>query len=237
MNSEIRKKVNTVGKVGHILAVIAKIFLIAGMVCMVLGIAVGVIFPRDAVQADLSGEVTVHVSEKLYKGRFPVIGDLGDPEDWNIQLGGEEFDDVRIEKTDGGIDITGSMRGAVLVLGTLFKGCVLGLVYMTAVLVVFCFLDALMKEFRTCETPFAPGVVRKMSNFAWSLRPLGRLSGFSGGEVLPVRFFSVNTFSVNGIGSEFTINISVVLMILVVFALVQVFKYGAELQQHADETL
>lgn len=237
MNSEIKKKVNTVGKVGHILAVIAKIFLIAGMVCMILGIAVGVIFPRDAVQADLSGEVTVHVSEKLYKGKFPVIGSLEDPEDWNIKIAGEDFDDVRIEKTDGGIDITGSMRGAVPVLGTLFKGCVLGLVYMTAVLVVFCFLDALMKEFRTCETPFSPGVVRKMSNFAWSLLPMGLLSGFSGGEVLPVRFFSVNTFSVNGIGSEFTINISVVLMILVVFALVQVFKYGAELQQQADETL
>lgn len=237
MNSEIKKKVNTVGKVGHILAVIAKIFLIAGMVCMILGIAVGVIFPRDAVQADLSGEVTVHVSEKLYKGKFPVIGSLEDPEDWNIKIAGEDFDDVRIEKTDGGIDITGSMRGAVPVLGTLFKGCVLGLVYMTAVLVVFCFLEALMKEFRTCETPFAPGVVRKMSNFAWSLLPMGLLSGFSGGEVLPVRFFSVNTFSVNGIGSEFTINISVVLMILVVFALVQVFKYGAELQQQADETL
>ena len=237
MNSEIKKKVNTVGKVGHILAVIAKIFLIAGMVIMILGIAVGVILPRDAVRADLSGEVTVHVSKNLYEGRLPVIGDLGDPENWNIKLDGEEFDDVRIEKTDGGIDITGSMRGAVPVLGTLFKGCVLGFVYMTAVLVVFCFLDALMKEFRTCETPFSPGVVRKMSNFAWSLLPMGLLSGFSGGEVLPVRFFSVNTFSVNGIGSEFTINISVVLMILVVFALVQVFKYGAELQQQADETL
>lgn len=237
MNSEIRKKVNTVGKVGHILAVIAKIFLIAGMVIMVLGIAVGVIFPRDAVQADLSGEVTVHVSEKLYKGRFPVIGDLGDLEKWNIQLGGEEFDDVRIEKTEGGIDIIGSMSGGVPVLGALFKGCVIGLVYMTAVLVVFCFLDALMKEFRTCETPFAPGVIRKMSNFAWSLLPMGLLSGFSGGEVLPVRFFSVNTFSVDGLGKGFTVNISVILMILVVFALVQVFKYGAELQQQADETL
>lgn len=237
MDSELRKKVNTVGKVGHILAVIAKIFLIVGMVCMVLGIIVGAVFPRDAVQADLAGEVTVHISEKLYKNRFPVIGNLGDPKDWNIQLGGEEFDDVRIEKTDGGIDIIGSMRGAVPVFGAVLKSCVLGLIYMTAVFVVFCFLDTLMKEFRTCGTPFAPGVIRKLSNFAWSLIPMGLLSGFSGGEVLPARFFSVNAFSADGLGKGFTVNISVLLFILVVFALVQIFKYGAELQQQADETL
>ena len=237
MNNEIRKKVNTVGKVGHILAVIAKIFLIAGMVCMILGIAVGVIFPRDAVQADLSGEVTVHVSEKLYKGKFPVIGSLEDPEDWNIKLAGEDFDELRVEKTDSGLDIIGSMSGQVPVLGAVFKGCVLGLVYLTAVLVTFFFLDALMKAFRTCETPFAPDVIRKMSNFAWSLIPMGLLSGFSGGEILPIRFFSANAFSVDGSDGEFTINISVILMILVVFALVQIFKYGAELQQQADETL
>ena len=52
MNTDIRKKINTVGKVGHILAVIAKIFLIAGMVCMILGISVGAVFPRDVVQAE-----------------------------------------------------------------------------------------------------------------------------------------------------------------------------------------
>ena len=65
-----------------------------------------------------------------------------------------------------------------------------------------------------------------MKNFGYSLIPLAVLSGTS-----------ENTWNILDVGVHAGIDLKVVFVILVVFMLVMVFSYGAELQKQSDETL
>ena len=227
MDQNIKKKINTLGTVGNVLAIISRIAVIAGIVVLLLiGIA-GLILPRDAVKVSMGGTMKIHVSEKLYQGKFPVISNL---EDADFDFDGQEYESVKVEQTDDGVIMSAEAERMEFDLRSVSKACLVGIVYLTAVLVMLYFLGSLMKEFKRCDTPFAEGVIRKMTNFAWSLIPMAVLSGFSG---------RINVGSLKALSMDlsYTINLSVVLVILVVFALVQVFKYGAGLQQQADETL
>ena len=228
MNSEIKNKINTIGKVGRVLTVIAKIIVIAGIVCVCLAGIAGLFMPKDAIKLSMNGSMQVQVSKKLYEGKFPVIG-LDGLENGSFSMGGEDYETVSVQETDDGIlvDLKGD-GGDMEVRTMLLRGCLIGLIYLTAALVMLCFLKSLMSELRSCDTPFASGVIRKMTNFAWSLVPMAVLSGVS---------FDW-TFLANSVKDfHYTINLSAVLVILVVLALVQIFKYGAQLQQQADETL
>ena len=227
MDQNIKKKINTLGTVGNVLAILSRIAVIAGIVVlMLIGIA-GLILPRDAVKLSLGGTMKIQVSEKLYEGRFPVVSNL---EDADFDFDGQEYESVSVEKTDDGVIVNAEADEMEFDLRSVSKACLVGLIYLTAVLVMLYFLGSLMKEFKRCDTPFSEGVIRKMSNFAWSLIPMAVLSGFSG---------RINVGSLKALSMDvnYTINLSVVLVILVIFALVQVFKYGAGLQQQADETL
>ena len=169
----------------------------------------------------------IQVSEKLYEGRFPVVSNQ---EDADFDFDGQEYESVSVEKTDDGVIVNAEADEMEFDLRSVSKACLVGIVYLAAVLVMLYFLGSLMKEFKRCDTPFSEAVIRKMSNFAWSLVPMAVLSGFSG---------RINVGSLKALSMDvnYTINLSVVLVILVIFALVQVFKYGAGLQQQADETL
>jgi len=227
MDQNMKKKINTLGTVGNVLAILSRIVVIAGIVVLLLiGIA-GLILPRDAVKVSMGGTMEIQVSEKLYEGRFPVVSNL---EDADFDFDGQEYESVKVEQTDDGVIMSAEAERMEFDLRSVSKACLVGIVYLTAVLVMLYFLGSLMKEFKRCDTPFAEGVIRKMTNFAWSLIPMAVLSGFSG---------RINVGSLKALSMDlsYTINLSVVLVILVVFALVQVFKYGAGLQQQADETL
>ena len=227
MDQNIKKKINTLGTVGNVLAIISRIAVIAGIVVLLLiGIA-GLILPRDAVKVSMGGTMKIHVSEKLYQGKFPVISNL---EDADFDFDGQEYESVQVEQTDDGVIVSAEADEMEFDLRSVSKACLVGLIYLTAVLVMLYFLGSLMKEFKRCDTPFSEGVIRKMTNFAWSLVPMAVLSGFSG----RINVGSLKAFSAD---LSYTINLSVMLVILVIFALVQVFKYGAALQQQADETL
>ena len=228
MNSEIKNKINTIGKVGRVLTVIAKIIVIAGIVCVCLAGVVGLFMPKDAVKLSMDGSMQVQVSKKLYEGKFPLIG-LNGIENGSFSLNGEDYEAVSVQETDDGIlvDLKGD-GGDMEVRTMLLRGCLIGLIYLTAALVMLCFLKSLMTELRSCDTPFASGVIKKMTNFAWSLIPMAVLSGVS---------FDWSFLANSVRDFHFSVNLSAVLVILVVLALVQVFKYGAQLQQQADETL
>ena len=89
-------------------------------------------------------------------------------------------------------------------------------------------LKWLMKVLKSCETPFCDDVIKKMTLFANSLIPAIILNMVCGGM-----------WSSLGKGTEFglTVNLGSVLLVAVLYLLVVVFKYGAQLQQESDETL
>ncbi len=229
MNIEIKKKVNTIGKVGRIITIILKVLAIAGIVCLCLGAVLTRIIPEDAITVDMEGTAQIKISEKIFKGKIPIISEDG-LEGGSFTIGGEKYETVSVEQTDDGVTVNMQANDVKLdVRAVALRSCLIGLVYMAAVLVMLCFLKKLMGELETCDTPFAPGVIKRMTNYAWSLIPMAVLSGFSGTEWI--------LLSARSGRISYSVNLHLVLIILVILALVQVFKYGAQLQQQADETL
>ena len=104
----------------------------------------------------------------------------------------------------------------------------LTLVYIASIIFALFMFRNLMKIMSTCETPFAEDVIKRMTTFANSLVPVAILSMITKG--FWESFNSGNMF-------DFNIDFGVVLLVAVVYVLVMIFKYGAELQQEADETL
>ena len=103
MDQNIKKKINTLGTVGNVLAIISRIAVIAGIVVlMLIGIA-GLILPRDAVKLSLGGTMKIQVSEKLYEGRFPVVSNLEDAMygGWFDECDEEDEDEQLADATGG----------------------------------------------------------------------------------------------------------------------------------------
>lgn len=101
--------------------------------------------------------------------------------------------------------------------------------YLIMTWITLFFAGRLCNAFRYCESPFEKSITRKMSTFAYSLIPWVFLSTIVN---------TIGNFLLNG-SPQFTIqiNIGMIFIILIIFALVFIFKYGAVLQQESDETL
>lgn len=91
--------------------------------------------------------------------------------------------------------------------------CFLGAVYCAMFFVILCFAHKFAKSLEECNSPFEENVIKCMKNFGISLIP-----------------WVIFTFVTSG-------SLILALIVLVIFLLMSIFKYGAQLQQEADETL
>lgn len=236
MNASIKKKVNGIGLAGRIVSIIM-------IVCMALacfGLSVATIFfaaiPKDKVTLDVKTDFSVMISKDLFKDQFDKITDE------EISKANEEmkkeFDsdgdpiEMELKKTGEGVTASGKTDNYTLSASQLFPICLSGLIRCAAILVIFVFLLRLSDAFRTCDTPFDEGVIKKMMTFAWVLL---------GGAVLMGLSF---TGSISGMGIysklggvSYSVRFTPVLVALIVLFLSSVFRYGAKLQKESDETL
>ena len=104
------------------------------------------------------------------------------------------------------------------------------LLFLIAVTVTLFFVASLCKALRYCETPFSEDIVQRIRRVAWSLIPWALLGG--GNFQSPFEMLTDGSIDVF-VG----INLETVLLILIIFALSFIFRYGAMLQQESDETL
>ena len=109
--------------------------------------------------------------------------------------------------------------------GKLLLSLVSTVLFLLSVVIVLYMVKAL----KECDTPFAETVITAMKRFAYALIPAVVLSAVT--EGLWSMFIS------GGNGIELSLNLGGLLLIAVIFILVMVFTYGAELQRESDETL
>ena len=102
------------------------------------------------------------------------------------------------------------------------------LIYIGTIIFALFMFSNFTKTLSKCETPFAEDVISRMTTFANSLVPVAILSVFN--KSFWESFNSANMFSID-------FDFGVLLLVAVVYVLVMIFKYGAELQHEADETL
>ena len=230
-NNNIQTKVNRIGKAGKIVSIILIILLSIGALALVLGGIACAILPKDLVEVNLRPVVDVKVDKELMGTEWANIDKLLDEAQ---KKAGEEFEGagVALEKTDKGLtvhvdpkdeaDVTFGLRDANRAIWA-------GLVGIASAIVTLVMFLKLCQAFEACRTPFDEPVIQRMNTFAWTLLVCAVVSCFARG--------AVSAILSGWQRMSFNLNLTSVFTALMVFFLCMVFRYGAQLQKEADETL
>lgn len=236
MKHEAVLKVNKMGKVSHNVAMIAKVLLIIGLICSIIGAVVCAVFPDKLLQLQINGgaEIGVDVStlgvhmseeekEEILKGYED--GKM----EGSVSVNQQEYLFEQMEVDGDVIKVQASAKSMVFGMRDLMFCMIWVAIIVASTLVLAFFIDNLCKAFRDCESPFEANVIQKMTHFAYALIPWSVISScFS--IILENWFSNERTFMIG-------IDLGMLVVVLVLFALIYVFRYGAMLQQESDETL
>lgn len=161
--------------------------------------------------------------------KFDESGNVQNSGDLNFSLNDDNYE-VSSVVTDGNkINVEASVKDMEFSIRRLVYVVLAALVQTAVNLVVIFFIGSLCKAFRDCVSPFEDNIIKKMHNLEFSM--------------IPMVFISTITDSVinkpfsEGLNISWSIDLTVIIAILIVFAIAYIFKYGAMLQQESDETL
>ena len=242
MENSIKKKINRIGLAGQIVSIVLIVLMaMASFGCLLGGIALSCL-PEDAASVGVTTDMDFKVGKSLI-GRWmdEIPNDLSKV-NAQLSVNGADFKDMTMEKTEDGLLFRASTERMEFRIKRLARAVYAGFVYCATLLVVFIFLKRLCDGFRRSDTPFSDDVIRRMRVFAWVLVGGAVLSSVAeaiGNSLINRSLdlsFSLNPTGVNN-GLEFSFNFAPILIALIVLFLTMIFRYGAQLQREADETL
>ena len=231
MENNIQTKVNRIGKAGKIVSIILIVLLGIGAFGLLIGGIACAVLPQDLVEVSLRPVVDVKVDKELMGAEWTNMDKLLKEAQ---EKAGEELDGagVALEKGDEGLlvhvdpkdeaDATFGLRDANRAIWA-------GLVGIASAIVTLVMFLKLCQAFEVCRTPFDEPVIRRLNIFAWTLIVCAVVSCFARG--------SVSAILSGWQRVSFNLNLTSVFTALIVFFLCMVFRYGAQLQREADETL
>lgn len=234
MKEEAIKKINKIGKVSSVFALIGKILIGMSMVLLLICAIVFFIVPKELMTITMDekvgfildvtalGETMTDEDAEQMKKEFEESFKVTD-------ASGEEGELEEVIVEEGKLEAKGIVPTYSFTIRDFAWLMVVLALNITMVMVTLCFISALCKAFRDCESPFEENVVKKMSNLAYSLIPWAVFSTITNSVA--------NSLLQNKVSVNFTVDLGVIMIVLVVFVLVHIFKYGAMLQQESDETL
>ncbi len=214
-------KINTMGKVAHIILIIMKVIAIIGIVCSIIAGIAALALPGDAIYVEGDCTATINVNSENVPSFFEPETIVELPESdinwhgidlkviWNITR-------TELSKNEYRYDINGSVDGfsgkAISTAAAVaIFACAL---WLCAVLAALIFGSKLAKALEKCDSPFEQNVINSMKKFGFSLIPFAAIS-----------------LLLNGIG------LLTVLFTLIILMFIFTFNYGAQLQKESDETL
>lgn len=232
MKEQTLQKIHKLGKVGSVLTLIAQILLYVALVCVLIGTILLAVLPKDfmTMQIEGTGEVHLNIPELFEKLKLTDL-DKFEAEAYNTKftLDNLALDITGVTRTETGIVMNTSGQLVNFSSNSLLNCMVVALIYIAMAIVTLYFIRKLCKAFRECSSPFSPEIIRNLTHVAYAMIPWTVFSSLSEGCMSSI--FSGN-FSLN-VG----VNLNMIFVILIIFVLVQIFKYGAALQQESDETL
>ena len=231
MKEKAIKKINTVGKIGAIVALVARIIMIIGAAVLLIGAICMLVLPKDSLIINISGKLGMELDvSKFYDGEVNVdevenvIGNNID-----IELDdGDEYHVNAVGYEDGVLSVDAEANNVQYNLRKLSGIMFAGFLGISAWVVVLVFIEKLCKTFKSCTSPFEDAVLKNLKNFSISMLVWAIVSslssklaeGLAGGNVV--------------IGG---VDLTYIFIALVILVLTFVFRYGAMLQQESDETL
>ena len=236
MKNEVISKINTIGKAGNIISKIAKIIMIIGLVGCIVGTVLLSFIPKDFVTFNMSGDAVITVNTDNMP-LFEII---------------DFSDEVHIDKNEGDLSVKWDINDVAYIVSELeqngniinmyaeaesykidissFKWFLIPvIVFMISALVVVYFIGILCKKFQYCSTPFTEDIVKAIKNLAISIIPMALLQS--------VTDSITNSMMTGDIDIVLGIDLMTVILVILIFLLATIFKYGTMLQKESDETL
>ena len=234
-NSSI-KKINTAGLIGYIISIILIICTIAGMVTIGICMSGVIAISNDEINVKIATNINLNSTGNFLNKLNSFISidgieDLNtliDEEKDNIKINDNNISEISIEEENDGLNIDLKTNEITISMKKVIVALILAFIFLGTVTVSLYMVKALMKSLKSCETPFSEEVIKNMTRFANSLVcVVGMQIIFSG-------FWTALT---SGLRYESSINLSSILLVAIIYILIIVFKYGAQLQRESDETL
>ena len=228
MENNIQTKVNKIGKAGRAVSIILIILLSIGAFGLLVGGVICAALPKDAVQVTIQPNVDVMVDKSLAGEDWAKIDELLTEAQNKV---GEEFVGVALDKTEEGLMVHVSDLDELKNFGIrdALKDIFAGLIGIASAIVTVAMFLKLCDAFKTCRSPFDEPVIKRMNIFAWTLIVCAVASCFARASVAAILSGWQRM--------SFNLNLTSVFTALFVFFLCMVFRYGAQLQREADETL
>lgn len=234
MKEEAILKMNKVGKVGSIIANIIRVILIVGLIGCMIGTIAVIILPENLVNVRVYGEAQIDIDVSEFDVTF-TEADKAEIKDeiasgnTDIDINGIDFNATAVEVGESGFTMTANAESRMVNLDDLLYVLIVATATLVFSIITATYARDICKALSVCSTPFDASITDKMQQLAISLIPWALMSTIT--ESL------ANTIMSKKISIFIGIDLGVIFVIVIIFVLVQIFKYGAILQQESDETL
>lgn len=238
-NNNIHTKVNRIGKAGRIVSIILIVLLGIGALGLLIGGIVCAALPEDTVEVSFRPNADVLVGKSILGQEWSRIDEIVAKA--QEALTGEYGEVIQFEKSDRGLLIRLDRlmeEGEVFRLRNALGAIWAGLVGIASAIVTLVMFLKLCKAFEACRSPFDEAVIRRMNIFAWTLIVCAVVGSFAGSAAQSaVMAFQNAGIHVGAKNFGVSLDLYPIFAALIVFFLCMIFRYGAQLQKEADETL
>ena len=235
----IQTKVNRIGKAGKIVSIVLIVLLSIGAFSLLLAGGVCAVLPEDTVEVSFRPNADVLVGRSILGQEWSRIDEI--VAEAQEALTGKYGEVIQFEKTDRGLLIRLDRlmeEGEVFRLRNALGAIWAGLVGIASAIVALVMFLKLCKAFEACRSPFDEAVIRRMNIFAWTLIVCAVVGSFAGSAAQSaVMAFQNAGIHVGAKNFGVSLDLYPIFAALIVFFLCMIFRYGAQLQREADETL
>ena len=227
------KKINIAGKVGYIISILLIVCTIVGMVGIGICTAGAIAIANDNINVKMDTNININSTgnflSKLNSFIFiDGVKDLNTLTEEGVKVNDKDIAELSVKEENGGLIVNDKTNEITISMKKIIIALISAFIFLGAVTVSLYMVKALMKSLKNCETPFSEEVIKNMTRFANSLVCVVALNIILSG------FWSSFT---PGMSYKTSINLGSVLLVAVIYILITVFKYGAQLQRESDETL
>ena len=225
MKNEIIEKVNKIGKVGQVIAKISKVVLLIGFVACLVSAVFLCMIPEETITMNMSHQAKVDID----LNDMVVIEPVDEDEEGAIEINGVEYKITNYEQNEEHVTIHSESENYEFNLSHMWWVMIPALLSIAAIYVVVFFVEKLCKVFRECETPFTDEVVKIMEKIAVAIIPMACLS--------PITESISDSIMTGTVHIVLGVDLMMVVLVVLIFMLAAIFKYGTMLQIESDETL
>ena len=223
MKNEVILKINKMGKAGEIIAKIIKIILIIAAVACIVGSGLLMMMPREAASITMSHDAVVK-----FNLDYDHIMEM-DPDMAEFELNGITYNADKVTTDGNQLSADLSSDATTIYAKDGLWVLIAAVVFIACCIVAAHLVEKLCKTFRDCETPFTEAISDQLKKVAISLIPVAVLA--------PIVENGVDGFMTGKVNIQLSVDLLTVFLVVMIFMLSAIFRYGAALQQESDETL